>query len=50
MGVGSFGSESDMWTDWLLAMVETTSDEAVDVVKFVARNWLLILVIGSITF
>ncbi len=47
VGVGSFGSESDVRTAWLLAMVETTSDEAVDIVIFVARSWLLILVIAS---
>ncbi len=46
VGVGSFGVESDVRTDWLSAMVETTTNEAVGVATFVARSWWHTLVIA----
>ncbi len=39
-GVVSFGVESNVRTDWLLAMVETTTNEVVGAVTFDSRTWV----------
>ncbi len=41
MGVDSIGAESKVMTDWLLDMVETTTNETAAIAVFVAWRWLL---------
>ncbi len=46
-GVVSFGEESNVRTDWLLAMTETTTNEIVGAATFDLRRWVCTSVMES---